>query len=253
MEKLEYDLSYEDIQLYRYLTRRQLRKDIKEGKLQKQKPQETSNTQTGVGWGFNWLLGYGTNNTAEEPVVQTGNVLNMTDEQLKELYAAIDYDQNTGENFTGEVSAEFLKLRVSAQLEHGSLALKSAPQAGDIMSLVSDRFKVEFIERPNNLETTIALGGFKVFDNTVPKSIYPQIVRLKEQESALISSQSHEEDPFLYLKFENKPLDERADSALTIRLRYMEIIYHRGYVEAIYNFFRPPESQLESVDALLVS
>ena len=60
------------------------------------------------------------------------------------------------------------------------------------------------------------------------------------------------EDPFFFLKFENNPLDERADSALTVKMRYMEIVYHRGYVEAIYKFFKPPASQLESVEALLV-
>jgi len=61
------------------------------------------------------------------------------------------------------------------------------------------------------------------------------------------------EDSFLYLKFEHKPLDEREDSSLTVCLRYMEMIYHKGYVEAIYNFFCPPQSQLESLEALLAS
>jgi len=60
------------------------------------------------------------------------------------------------------------------------------------------------------------------------------------------------EDPFFFVKFENNPLDERADTALTARMRHMEIIYHKGYVEAIFKFFRPPESQLGSVEALLV-
>ncbi|GJJ09687.1 hypothetical protein Clacol_003911 [Clathrus columnatus] len=251
LERIEYKLSYEDIQLYRYLTRRQLRKDIREGKLQEQKPYQEQKKQTG-GWGLGWLLGYGSNTAPEEQTVQTGNIWNMTDEQQKELYAALDYDQGADANVPGEIPPDFLKMRVSAQLEHGSLTLKSTPKAHNIISVISDRFKVGFVERPNNFETTIALGGFEVFDGTISNTAYPQIVRLKEKESALLSPISaHEEDPFLYLKFESRPLDERADSALTLRLRYMEIIYHKGYVEAIYNFFRPPESQLESVDALL--
>jgi vacuolar protein sorting-associated protein 13A/C len=60
------------------------------------------------------------------------------------------------------------------------------------------------------------------------------------------------DDPFFFVKFENNPLDERADNALTVRMRHMEIIYHKGYVEAVYRFFKPPSSQLESVEALLV-
>ena len=58
--------------------------------------------------------------------------------------------------------------------------------------------------------------------------------------------------PFFFLKFERNPLDGRADSALTVRMRYMEIVYHKGYIEAVYKFLKPPASQLESVEALLV-
>jgi vacuolar protein sorting-associated protein 13A/C len=57
--------------------------------------------------------------------------------------------------------------------------------------------------------------------------------------------------PFFYAKFENNPLDQRADTGLTVKLRYMEIFYHAGYIEAIVAFFKPPESQLESVAALV--
>jgi vacuolar protein sorting-associated protein 13A/C len=61
-----------------------------------------------------------------------------------------------------------------------------------------------------------------------------------------------ESNPFFFVKFENNPLDERSDTALTVRMRHMEIIYHKGYIEAVYKFFKPPSSQLESVEALLV-
>lgn len=60
-----------------------------------------------------------------------------------------------------------------------------------------------------------------------------------------------QQDPFFSLKFEHSPLDKRADNALAMRLRHTEIVYHRGYVEAISAFFKPPEGQLESVGALI--
>jgi vacuolar protein sorting-associated protein 13A/C len=34
-------------------------------------------------------------------------------------------------------------------------------------------------------------------------------------------------------------------------MRHLEIIYHKGYVEAVVQFLKPPESQLESIGALL--
>lgn len=190
----------------------------------------------------------------------------MTDEQQKQLYDAVDFDQEAADNESGELPPDALKLRVIAQLDRGSLTLKTKPQrlaSVDILSIVFDQFKADCIQRPNNLEAVLALGGFWVSDGTTTGSAYPQIVRVKDRQLRLAPQEVHtpaahkkggpDEDPFLYLKFEHNPLDERADSALTVRLRYMEIIYHRGYVEAIYNFFRPPQSQLESLEALLAS
>ncbi|KIJ26914.1 hypothetical protein M422DRAFT_55307 [Sphaerobolus stellatus SS14] len=270
LEGLEHNLSYEDIQLYRFLTRRVLRKDIKEGKLKKeasvqkqpaQKEQESQQQPaSGGGWGgtIGWLLGYGPTTTDEKQQqdVPTGNMWNMTDEQQKELYDALDYDETSDE--TGEAPPDSMKFHVEAQLDKGSLVLRSKPKGIDIMSLVSDKFKADIIQRPDNVEGTVALGGFRVYDGTTTGSAYPQIVRVKESRIASPPMSPNdtkvvvtEEDPFLFLKFEHKPLDGRADNALSVRLRYMEIIYYRSYVEAIYQFFRPPESQLESLDALL--
>jgi vacuolar protein sorting-associated protein 13A/C len=191
----------------------------------------------------------------------------MTDEQQKQLYDAIDFRQDSVDNVSGELPPDALKLRIAAQLDRGSLTLKAKPHGAkgvDIMSMVFDQFKANIIQRPNNMEAVVALGGFRVFDGTTTGSAYPQIVRVKEGQSRVSPQKAHPlvghreddasgEDSFLYLKFEHNPLDERADSALTVRLRYMEIIYHKGYVEAIYKFLRPPQSQLESLEALLAS
>lgn len=183
---------------------------------------------------------------------------NMTDEQQKELYEAIDYDKEA-DNETGEAPPDSLKMHITARLDKGSLVLKTEPKGMDIISLVSDQFKANIIQRPDNVEGSLALGGFSVYDGTTTGTAYPQIVRVKESRGAPPTTPTTEtahlvkdEDPFLSLKFEHKPLDGRADNALSIRLRYMEIIYHKSYVEAIYKFLRPPESQLESLDALLV-
>lgn len=91
-----------------------------------------------------------------------------------------------------------------------------------------------------------------MFDGTTKDTLHPQIVQVKNP-IAKSGKRAESEEPFFYLKLESNPLDQRADTALTARMRHMEIIYHRGYVEAIMKFLRPPESQLESVEALLVS
>jgi vacuolar protein sorting-associated protein 13A/C len=182
----------------------------------------------------------------------------MTEEQRKQLYEVLDYDEKTALIDALQAPRDSIKLRSSMKLRRGSLALRSHPhdQDREVTSVVFDIFHANFIQRPGNFETSISLNNFKVFDGTTPNTLYSQIVHVKsEHDLDGVQSSSSEDDlePFLFVKFENNPLDERADDALTVRMQHMEIIYHRGYVEAIYQFFKPPASQLESVEALLVS
>lgn len=196
---------------------------------------------------------------------------------------------------TVDLPKEAMMLRVKAQLETGSLSLRTDPHGAnrDLVSLNFDGFQLDLVQRPESFEAELALGGLRVFDGTCEGSVHDQIVRVKQSSSGTVTpfdvpevrdiprikpAEEREADdddgtdyfdqalvkspdlsspsasstpPFFSLKFEHNPLDGRADNALAVRLRHMEIIYHRGYVEAIFRFFKPPESQLESVGALI--
>ena len=211
-------------------------------------------------WGSSASSSSETNTTSQDPTF-TGE---MTEEQRKQLYEVLDYDEKSAllaESF--QAPRDALKARVVATLNRGSFALKTDPHGAnkEIISIVSESLNSTFIQRPDNFEVTLSLGGFEIRDGTTSNTLYPKIVHVQESKSGLTSPTREgkgiegikdTEDPFFFLKFENNPLDERADSALTVKMRYMEIVYHRGYVEAIYKFFKPPASQLESVEALLV-
>jgi vacuolar protein sorting-associated protein 13A/C len=207
----------------------------------------------GGGWG-SWLWGSSSATAQSAPTAAEDPILGgtMTEEQRKELYDALDFDEKAAVTESLNETRDALKARVVAKLNKGSFALKSDPhgKATEIISIVFDVFQANVLQRPDNLESSVSLGGFRVFDGTVQNTLYSQIVHVKDNENSI---NSIEDDPFFFLKFENKPLDERADMALALKLRHMEIIYHRGYIEAVYQFFKPPASQLESVEALLVS
>jgi vacuolar protein sorting-associated protein 13A/C len=230
----------------------------------------------------------------------------LNEEQRKELYKAIDWDEKDAVASAIDYSDDALLLRVKAKLETGSFALRTDPhgQAKDLIALNFDDLRLDVGQRPENFEATLALGGLRVFDGTCPGTLHEQVVRVKEisaKQAAKIEAQAVEakalkaarkkrpppeereadddevydeeedeeeaedgeedeeegsrwamqENPFFSLKFEHSPLDKRADNALAVRLRHTEIVYHRGYVEAIFAFFKPPESQLESVGALI--
>jgi vacuolar protein sorting-associated protein 13A/C len=158
-----------------------------------------------------------------------------------------------------EASTDTQRLHHHGGLNQGSFALRNSPQGpkggADIIRVAYDSLASDVIQRAGNSEVSVSLGNFSVFDETSLQSAYKQIVRVKKGSQLQPSKEpgSPAASSFLYVKYENNPLDDRADNALTVRLRHMEIIYHRGYVEAVYRFFKPPESQLVSVEALLVS
>lgn len=195
----------------------------------------------------------GTSDTEVEP---------MTDEQKKELYEIFDVDEKTALAKSFEKSDDSIKFKVSAQLKQGSMTLRKGPHedSKDVLSLFFDGFQAGFIGRVGSMDLSAALGNFRVFDDTTSDTLYRQIVHVKESESTDEPSLSTSMDafgglpyqPFFYFKFEQKPKNSRADSALSVYMRSMEIIYHKGYVEASYQFFKPPENQLQSVEALLV-
>ncbi|KAI6162193.1 vacuolar protein sorting-associated protein 13 [Pisolithus thermaeus] len=226
LQTLERKLSYEDIRFYRSIARSQLRKDAAQRKKLEEEP-------------------------GRRPVFSG----NMTEEQRRQLYEALDYDERSAIAEAFETPRDALLLHVAAELKKGLFALKTEPRrnAKDVISTIFDSFRADFVQRPDNFEMSLSLGGFSVYDGTTANTVHPQIVQVKNPDSKKVKPRGHGEpdDPFFFLKFENKPLDQRADTALTACMRHMEIIYHKGYIEAITKFLKPPKSQLESVEALL--
>lgn len=256
LEALEKKLSYEDIRFYRSIARSELRKDAALRKQLEQDKQKQDSQQSSTWSSWLWGSSNSTSSSGSGQGTDSGEgafIGPMTEQQRKELYDVLDYDEKAALADSFEAPREALKMRVEAKLQKGSLALMTDPhgKAEEIISIVFDAFQANLVQRTDNFELTTALGGFRVFDGTTKDTLYPQIVHVKGDENG--DKKADPEDPFFFVKFENNPLDERADSALTVRMRHMEIIYHKGYVEAIYRFFKPPASQLESVEALLVS
>ncbi|KAL1697196.1 hypothetical protein GGG16DRAFT_107114 [Schizophyllum commune] len=259
-QALERKLSYEDLRFYRSVARSRMKKDENLRKrLEAEKAKEQPQKQS---WS-SWIWGSSEQSTSQsdEDAAFGGS---MTEQQKKELYDVLDYDEKAALTESLQMPRDSLKLRVAAMLKKGSLGLRSDPHGTnkEIISVVFNVLQATVLQRPDNFEASIALGNMAVFDGTTEGTLYPQIVQVKHaalESSEMLSTQVEgkpldhlfEQDPFFFVKFEANPLDERADSAVTMRMRHMEIIYHRGYVEAIYKFFKPPASQLESVEALL--
>lgn len=252
LDELEAKLSYEDLRFYRSIARAELRKDLQ---ARRKFEEEKKKQQAAQGGWLNWMWG-GSSNAETDEILG----VQMNDQRKKELFDALDYDEKAN-SVSYEPPKDSLKARVNAKLKKGSLTLRSGPSnsASDVMSIVFEDLRSKAIQRPTSFDAIVSLGDLHVYDGTTSNSQYPEIVRIKKedtptQSTVVLTSADEDEnaDALLNIKFEQAPLDERADNGLTVKLKSMEVIYHKNYVEAIYAFFKPPETQMESVTALLV-
>lgn len=281
LDELERKLSYQDIRFYRSIARSELRKEkVNAQRTAQQNKLQGGNTgkaASGGGW-LGWMWGGASKGQAQASEEQPQDVL--TDDQRKELYDAIDFDEQQAVAGGLDMPKDTMKLRAKAKLDTGSFTLLQNPhgQKHEMIKVVFETFTANAIQRPDNLEAALALGAMSVFDGTKEDTLHKQIVKVKQSpadkngrvgylvdpsirdvattsenfdDMGLVKETAADNEPFFFVKFEQNPLDESADTALTVKLRYMEIIYHRGYVEEIVQFFKPPASQLESVNALV--
>ncbi|KAF8938290.1 hypothetical protein BGZ58_001218 [Dissophora ornata] len=239
LKALEWKLSYDDIRLYRSIAKGVLRRE----KILIEKKQEEDAT-------------------------------GLTDEQKQQLYDVIEYDEKAALQANLEEAKDTILIAIDAKLRTGSFALKNDPHGANktIFSIVFDTFVAKILQRTDNFEAGIALGGLTCIDGTTQNTLYPKIVRVKEAESKknLLSHVSEGDtvyggessrdsqdecgldfDPFFSVNFEHNPLDAHADNVLEVKMRHLEILYNPTTVDTVLDFLKPPPSEADSINALL--
>ena len=249
LEKVERASTYEDLRFWRSLARNQLRK---ENVGVQKAPQKQTWTQ--------WAWGSKKTETHEDESTT------MSDEQRKELYDAIDWDEKKAITESVDVPRESVKLQVESSLKTGSFTLKRDPhgKGTEILSLMFDNFSAKALQRPDSFLADVSLGGMRVYDGTTEGSLFPQIVSVKEADadqfslgsptSAEDSSKEMEDKAkhaLFHLLFEQNPLDGSADSSVMMKLKSIEVIYNPKFVVEVAKFFKPPETHMESIGALM--
>ncbi|CAL3963394.1 unnamed protein product [Diplocarpon coronariae] len=249
LEKLEWKLNYEDMRFWRSLARNQLKKE----NVGVKKAHTAKKTQGWVAWAW------GSKPQEEEEDHETM----MSEEQRKELYEAIDWDEKTALAESIDLPKDSVKMEIDASLNTGSFTLKRDPHENvvEVLSLYFDGFRAKFLQRPESFLADVSLNGLRVNDGTTPDSLFTQIVRVKDapdiptQKLQLDSGDISEEpvNPFFQFQFEKNPLDGSSDLALTGKLKPLEIIWNPLFLVGIIEFFKPPERHMESVGALMES
>lgn len=262
IDALERKLTYEDLRFWRSLARTQLRKE-NAGVKPAQKATWSS-----------WIWG-------AKGQAESHDEAQMTEEQRKELYDAIDFDEKKAISEAVDMPREAIKLQVDMSLREGSFTLKRDPhgKANEMLQLIFQGFDTKFLQRTDSMFAELSLETMKLIDGTTEGNLFTQMLHIK-QESSLPEEDRFEEleddeapkkvegskmeetnddddddeetvDPFFALSFEQNPLDGHADSALTVKLRGMEFVHNPKFVSEVAKFFKPPERHMESIGALM--
>lgn len=257
-DQLQWDLSFDDLRLYRSIAKSQLRKERA-----KAPSPPAAKQAANQGWGA-WL--WGSSNKSADEDDSTQDEVQMTDEQRQELYDAIEWD---GEAHTtaSDLPDDRVTLELECALRTGSFTLREDPhgKSSDIAAVFFNGFRATFFQRPSSFLTNISLREFRVDDKS-KETLYEQVVTVKnishlddhkeldsgsDNDDSDSKSGAMDEDVFFWLSFENNPLDGSADSSLFVRTKSITIFYNTKFIENIAYFFRPPQTHLETIGAIM--
>ncbi|PSK35869.1 Vacuolar protein sorting-associated protein 13 [Elsinoe australis] len=183
MDRLERKLSYEDLRFWRSLGRNQLRK---ENVGVKKQPQKQTWSQ--------WVWGSG------KPQEEHSDETQMTEEQRKELYSAIDFDEKKQLAEAVDMPKEAIKLQVDMSLREGSFTLKRDPHGRDneMLKLIFQGLDTKFLQRTDSTLLELSLDTMSLMDGTTEGNLFEQALRVKasktEPDSGRVEDVTEEED-----------------------------------------------------------
>lgn len=250
IDLLEESILYEDIKFYRSLARSQRRKERIKEKTTVSEPKSVEKAPQ-TGW-FGWWGGSQTNEQDLDLV--------MTDEQKKELYDAIEFDEQQALAEAVSLPKDRVTMKILALLEKGAVRIRD--NHSDLAEALWEGCNFQFFERPGSYTGKFTLREFRVEDSEESGTLYKHVVKVVPTESkssiepVQISDESSTEasqnnSPFFQLSFEQNPLDSPADSKLAATLKSMTIFYHAAFVEKVGRFFMPPQQHRDTVNALM--
>ncbi|KAH3666193.1 hypothetical protein OGAPHI_004382 [Ogataea philodendri] len=242
LNELENELGYEDIKFYRSLARMEYRKENETASIIQPVAQKAQQ-----GW-FSWWGGGATEQSDQD------SELTMSDEQRKEFYEAIEFDEKKKAADSIDIPRERVIMAISCNLKKGSFAIRNAKGQPNMAEIVFEGCDADFFQRKDSFFAGFKLNEFRVEDGS-DNTLYKHIVSVKPLKSSVedsgILSQDSMQEPFFQVSFENNPLDESADSALLAKMNSMTIFHNPKFIESIARFFTPPKIHLDTIGMLM--
>ncbi|KAI8990033.1 hypothetical protein BDB01DRAFT_718047 [Pilobolus umbonatus] len=260
LHHLERDLSYEDLRFYRSLAKPKLRNEkARLAAIEKKRKAEAEANKNKKGWGIsNWWYGA----SADPNDTEVIDDIVITDEQMKEFYDVIDYnDDKAAIAASVDLPKDTIMLSLRTALKKGSFTVRKDPHDDtvELLSLVFDNVSMGLTQYVESFKAMAALGDLCLYDSSRPHSPYYKLMGAKDKavddkkESAIDDSNQINtlDDHFFTVTYEHKPLDGRADNAICLFMRNIDIVYNPIVIREVINFFTPPETSADSINALI--
>ncbi|CAO3587114.1 unnamed protein product [Absidia cylindrospora] len=259
LDFLERKLSYEDLRFYQSIAKNRLKREKAVMAAEEKRRKEldaAARAEQGSqqGWISSWWYGQASksgngDNKSDEALV-------ITDEQRQEFYDAIEYDEDKASITESiEIPKDTMLLSLRTSLNKGSFTIKRDPHAhnsSELVSLVFDSVMLGSTIYVESWKASASLGDLRLYDGVTENTRYHQLVGVSRKHlveegdiSALVIR------PFFSIEYEYCPLDKRADNAITLVMRNIDIVYNPIIIKEILAFFRPPETSIDSVNALV--
>lgn len=153
-------------------------------------------------------------------------------------------------------------LSLNTSLNKGSFTVRKDPhdKPVDLVSLVFDNVSLGMIQYVESFTATAALGDLCLYDGLRVDSPYYKLMgakgkdiekRKKSEDTMFQLHNTSIANPFFTATFEHKPLDGRADNAVALFMRNIDIVYNPLVIHEIVDFFTPPETSADSINALI--
>ncbi|KAL3231388.1 Intermembrane lipid transfer protein VPS13 [Nakaseomyces bracarensis] len=239
LDTLTRELTYEQIILFRTVARRQY--------LQNSRSNSRNGQNTETKKGGSWISSWWGGKSAP------ADDLTLTDEQRKELYDAIEFDENKDDDFENVIiPRDRVTMKFKSILNRGSFVMRRSKEDNILGEVVFEGCELQFLQRSDSYLGQFSLSEFRIEDGS-PDSMYKHIISGRDLHKTAIEDDVENKDSLLSLLYESNPLDGISDSKLDIKLNGMTIFYHVHFISEVIKFFSMPAEHKETLDAIITA
>ncbi|KAI8376296.1 uncharacterized protein BYT42DRAFT_594245 [Radiomyces spectabilis] len=151
-------------------------------KLQKSTQEQITQLDELERWFSSWWSSGSKNDSDTEQTDDDAPV--MTEEQKRELYDAIEYDEEKAAiAATVDIPKDTMKFILNTKLNRGSFTLRRRPHAEhpeNLASIVFDTVTVGVTQYVESLKIAAGLGDIQLYDGASKDTLYPQLIGVKK-------------------------------------------------------------------------